>query len=357
MLPDYRSVACESGLQCLELFRASRVVLAYEERDEPWVAIAEADKNGVQWREEEAETFTPMTGGAEEQCLYDKTPARVSAHFRSMLTDGPVLACPVRAESVRGHLFVSEPSAAAKVVPLVGEAASTLIALRFEATAHAQQAVRQALAQDRIRVARDLHDGLLQSFTGVVLQLETIHSTLETKPEEARKMITEAQGLIMADQRELRRFVEELRPRAARREEEFDFAQRLEDLRSRFQKQWGLHLSFDVDHIEPLVGRFLGHETFRLIHEAVTNSAKHGGASDVRVGVRTAGSEMQIQVTDNGTGFPFHGRVTLEQLRESGTGPIVLAERVGSLNGTMTVDSTESGATVTISIPLGWRGA
>jgi signal transduction histidine kinase len=356
VLPDYRSVACESALQCLELFRASRVILVYEEHDEPWVAIAEADSGGVKWREEEEEGFALSSLETNESCVLLPSAAQVWDRFRALLPKGPVLSCPVRSESVNGHLLVSEP-AAAEALALAGEAVSTLIAIRFEATRHAQQAARMAVAEDRIRVARDLHDGLLQSFTGVVLQLETIHSTLDARPDEARKMITETQGLIMADQRELRRFVEELRPRPARRETDFDFGQRLEDLRSRFEKQWGIHVSFDVDHIQPLVARFLGRETFRLIYEAVTNSAKHGGASEVRVGVKTAGSEIHIEVTDNGAGFPFHGRVTLDELKESGTGPMVLAERVSSLNGTMTVDSTDNGATVTISIPLGWGAA
>lgn len=359
VLPDHRSVACESVLQCLELFGAARAVLAYEERDEPWVAIAAADSSGVTWREEEQEeSFTPVAASETEQgCFFDKGTSKVHERFRSLLPNAPVLSCPVRSEAIHGRLFVSKPSVPKSALLLVAEAASTLIALRFEATAHAQTAARVAVEQDRIRVARDLHDGLLQSFTGVVLQLETIHSTFDIRPDEARRMITETQGMIMADQRELRRFVEQLRPRPARREAEFDFAQRLEDLRSRFEKQWGIHVAFDVEQITPLVGAFLGQETFRLIYEAVTNSAKHGGASDVRVGIRTSDSEMHIEVIDNGTGFPFHGRLTMEQIRESGNGPMVLAERVGSLNGTMAVESTESGATVTISIPLGWGSA
>ncbi len=332
-------------------------MLAYEERDEPWVAMAIADCSGVTWREEEDETFTSVAPDAADVCRFEARPARIEERFRSLLPSGPLLSCPVRSETLRGRLLVAEPTVAEDGLLLIAEAVSTLIALRFEATSHALHAVRDAVAQDRIRVARDLHDGLLQSFTGVVLQLETIHSTLDSNPEEARRMITETQGLIMADQRELRRFVEQLRPRPARREAEFDFAQRLEDLRSRFEKQWGIHITFDVEQIDPVVGAFLGQETFRLIHEAVTNSAKHGGASEVRVRLHTSGSVMNIAATDNGTGFPFQGRMTLEQIRESGSGPMVLAERVASLNGDLTVESTESGATVTISIPLGWGRA
>ena len=88
----------------------------------------------------------------------------------------------------------------------------------------------------------------------------------------------------------------------------------------------------------------------------MTNSAKHGGASKVQVGLRTAGSEMHIEVSDNGTGFPFHGRLTLPEMRKSGRGPTMLAERISSLNGNITVDSTERGATVTMTVPLGFGG-
>jgi len=73
---------------------------------------------------------------------------------------------------------------------------------------------------------------LLQSFTGVVLQLETIHSLIDKQPAEARRMITDIEGLIMADQRELRSYVEQLRPRR-RIEVPFDFQSRMDDLRSR----------------------------------------------------------------------------------------------------------------------------
>ncbi len=120
--------------------------------------------------------------------------------------------------------------------------------------------------------------------------------------------------------------------------------------------QWGVRVTLDVKDIDPFVSSFLGQETFRLIHEAVTNSAKHGHASTVHVGVTTEGSVMHIRVSDNGGGFPFQGRMTLDQMRESGTGPTVLAERVTALNGSLSVESTERGATVMMSVPLGFGG-
>ncbi|HUP49768.1 MAG TPA: histidine kinase [Thermoanaerobaculia bacterium] len=372
VLPDYRTLACECAEQARELFDAGKTLLAFSEGDEPWLMVAQAAARGTSWREEE-EPDRPLVdeGLAGTTFLYTPgRPARLAPDGRESAVSEPIhpsilgeydeasiLCVPFESEESRGHLFVFSPRAEPEAMLAAGEVVGALLSMRFEATGYSSAAVREAVAREQTRVARDLHDGLLQSFTGVVLQLETIHSTLDTRPDEARRKITEAQALIMADQRELRRFVEQLKPRATRRDTPFDFTGRLEDLRTRFETQWGIHVVFDVERIEPLVGAFLGQETFRLIHEAVTNSAKHGGASDVRVCLRTGGSEMQIEVSDNGSGFSFHGRMTLEQMRESGSGPKALAERVQALNGHLVVDSTVSGSTVTISIPLGWGGS
>ena len=67
-------------------------------------------------------------------------------------------------------------------------------------------------------------------------------------------MITDIEGLIMADQRELRSYVEQLRPRR-RIEVPFDFQSRMDDLRSRFEKQWGIGVAFEIESIE--IAQFL----------------------------------------------------------------------------------------------------
>ena len=66
---------------------------------------------------------------------------------------------------------------------------------------------------------------------------------------------------------------------------------------------------------------------------------------------------MLIEVMDDGSGFPFHGRMTLAAIRESGIGPAMLAERVAALNGELAVESSGSGAKLEISVPLGFTGA
>ena len=372
VLPDYRTLARECAEHARELFDAPKAVLVHSEGDEPWLMISGAERDATTWREVEEPDqplvdeslagasflFTPLDrvesapGGA---------PVMVAQAIHPMVLaefdEAPVLSIPVDSEDSKGRLFIFDPHAERQAMLKVADVVGTVLSIRFEATAHSILAVADAVTEERTRVARDLHDGLLQSFTGVVLQLETIHSTMDAQPEEAKRMITQTQSIMMSDQRELRRFVEQLRPRGARRDAAFDFPERIEDLKIRFESQWGVRILFDVDRIDPSVGAFLGHETFRLIHEAVTNSARHGGASEVRVALRTLNSVMQIEISDNGSGFSFHGRMTLAQMQETGAGPRVLAERVHSLNGNLVVDSTDTGSTVSISVPLGWGGS
>src|SRR5262245_36790758 len=312
------------------LFGATDALLVWEEAEEPWVIVG--TKHGDQFN-----------------CREEK-PDAVS----SFAWDVP-LSFPIIAANGEGTIYVDtkEPNEA---MSFAADAAGRLIGEQLDRHLHVIAATREAVERERVRVARDLHDGLLQSFTGIVLQLETAYSILADQPEEAKRMLTEAEAALMADQRELRSYVQQLRPRAARPEMPFDFAARVDDLRTRMAQQWGILLSADVSRVDPSISKFLGYETFRLVHEAVMNSAKHGAAKNVEVRVETSDGKMQIIVRDDGAGFPFRGRMTLEDIRQTGDGPFMLAERVAALNGELIVDSSESGSHVEIAVPLGFTG-
>jgi signal transduction histidine kinase len=314
------------------MFGAPRAVLAWEDPEEPWVVIAALNNGEFLWREE--------AGLLDSACETLRKP--------------DMLEIPLEGEHVQGRVFCA--AAMQEWTPQLADIVALLVARDMESVISARNASREAVHEERLRVARDLHDGLLQSFTGVVLQLETVHDMIESKPEDAQSLITKIQGLIMADQRDLRSYVEQLRPRR-RIDVPFDFLSRLSELKSRFETQWGINVTIREEGIDPLVAQSLGPETFRLIQEAVTNAAKHGSASHIRVQLSTRESRIWIDVSDDGHGFPFHGKRTLQEIRESGVGPSMLAERVAALNGELTVDSSGAGAKIQISIPLGFSGA
>jgi len=351
---DQRQTVREALKACCAIFEAPRALLAWEEHEEPWLIVASLGDTGFTWIEEKPDRYLPLVDPEHEADAFEGDAVAINGDFRATYGLHDVISAAVQGEAVQGRLFIAEPGDRSL---LAAEMVALLLERTLDYTASLRSTSRLAVRDERIRVARDLHDGLLQSFTGVVLQLETIHSMMETQPEEARRRITDIEGVLMADQRELRAYVEQLRPRR-RIDVPFDFKSRMEELRSRFQTQWGVGVAFEMEReIDPLVAKSLGPETFRIIQEAVTNSAKHGSASHVQVRVSSGDSRMVIEVIDDGSGFPFHGRMTLAAIRESGIGPAMLAERVAALNGELAVESSGSGARLQISVPLGFSGA
>lgn len=372
--PDDLEGALRGALEGVAaIFTSHSVLLTWEESEEPWVILARRSEEGFTFREEKVEPFAPPVapGLSDASFWLESAESRkvvraigetvmsgpvITEALRAELPAEPLLSFPIIAVGGAGRVFVCFPQPEEPLGPILfaADACGRLVGEQLDRYLQVSASTDEAVARERVRVARDLHDGLLQSFTGIVLQLETAHSIMSSSPDEAKRMVTQAEAALMADQRELRTFVEELGPRAARAEPAFDFSARLQDLVARLQQQWSIHLRVDLAGVDSAVSRHLGHETYRIVHEAVMNSAKHGGATNISARIRTDDGRIRIEVVDDGTGFEWRGRMLLQAIRESGRGPRMLAERVLALNGELAIDSSESGARVEITVPLGF---
>ena len=267
------------------------------------------------------------------------------------------IATPIKGEFVRGELLLDgRPTLLEEI--RIAEIAGTVIAGRLDHYHAALQLQRGAVAEERVRVARDLHDSVLQSLTGVALQLRTLPRLMSQNPEEAQKRLAEIEQVIVAGQKELRWFIEELRPRSGRASENVDdLDERLRQLARRFRDQWALEVENEVSpvvHILPIGTRY---EIYAIVNEAVANAAKHAGAKHISVTVDVEDGQVHVGVVDDGRGFPFYGRYDLQSLMAMNRGPVTLKERVSSLGGSMVIDSSEAGARVEIRVPLASRGA
>lgn len=207
--------------------------------------------------------------------------------------------------------------------------------------------------EERIRLARDLHDGVLQTLAGTVLQLEVLRREL---PEDAevRQRLLEIQLPLVAQQRELRSLIQPLkapdrRPPVGRT----DLLARLQELTSRIERQWGRHVALVSEAWRATVPEPLAQEIYHLVSEALVNAARHARASSIAVEVHSGdGRTATISVTDDGRGFPFHGRHDLKSLQAMNLGPVTLRHRVAALRGELTIDSTPSGSRVEIRLPI-----
>ena len=216
-----------------------------------------------------------------------------------------------------------------------------------------RERLEHAAKQDeRLRIARELHDGVLQALTGATLQLEALSRLIDENPNAARSRLRIIEQLINEEQRELRTWIERLKPSAPEAIASYtDVAAALETLCGRIERQWHLQVQLTVARCGA-IPRTLGDEIYRIVQEALNNVARHARSEIARVNVTILRDQVRIVVTDDGCGFPFHGRYDLAELSAKNWGPASLKERIASLDGQLVVTSTHLGSELEIVLPL-----
>jgi signal transduction histidine kinase len=260
---------------------------------------------------------------------------------------------PFSGELVRGRIFCLDKSRMRLDDLVLGEVVAWLAAARLE-NHYWQERLRDAAALDeRVRLARDLHDSLLQAQAGAALQLVAARRLLDRDPAAGRQRLADVQEQLERDELEMRSFVSRLRPsaRAVGLPGARNLQERLEDLRLRVERQWEIRVKMQLASVEGLPEELL-ESTYRLAQESVVNAARHADASVIEVTLSREDGQLRLRVADDGHGFPFQGTYDLPALNRMGVGPLTLKERVADLGGQMTVVSSDTGAELLIALPV-----
>lgn len=211
---------------------------------------------------------------------------------------------------------------------------------------------KTTVMEERQRLARDLHDGLLQSLTGMALQLETTQSLLvDQATDAARERLQVVQTMLCAEQRRLRGYIERLKkpreiPDAAAR-----WDVRLIELERKIEQEWGLPVTVSIKGAIFNLSTPLAEELYLLVCEALTNSARHASATQALTEIAMEANHIRIQVQDNGRGFAFRGRYDLAELIQLGQGPQSLMGRIAALHGQLIVESSQVGSRLNMIVP------
>jgi signal transduction histidine kinase len=155
-----------------------------------------------------------------------------------------------------------------------------------------------AIVAERSRIARELHDTLLQGFSGVTMEMQALSARLPESAERGtlREIIRDAGNCM----KEARRSVAGLR-RAAAAGGELGVA--VADAARQLTETRDVRLQLDVDAGLPALGAEVEYNLVRIAQEALTNAVKHSGARVIEVGVKKAGSGVRVVVKDDGRGF------------------------------------------------------
>ena len=218
---------------------------------------------------------------------------------------------------------------------------------------------RAAVLDERERLARELHDGLLQSLTGAALQLNVLSHVVEWNPQAARIRLREIEELITEQQRELRAWIESrLLAAPVAMAAASDISAALGKVCRRAEWQWGLRVELTIDQ-KAAIPRDLGDAVYRIVQEGLTNVGRHARAGCASVRIVTATDHACLTISDDGGGFPFRGRYDLATLSDRNLGPQSIKQRVIALQGEFVLTSALSGSRLEIRLPFArqsWPG-
>ena len=204
-------------------------------------------------------------------------------------------------------------------------------------------------AMERARVARELHDGTIQSLVGVEMEIDVLRRRADQVGLPLAADLTRVQGLLRSEVLELRDTMQRLKPIEIAPEELVGF---LDAAVARFKQDTGVRAIFDCAVEDVDLPARVCREIGRIVQEALQNVRRHSNAQNVLVRFGRAPSGWRLVVDDDGQGFPFEGTLSHAELDAERKGPYVIKERVRSLGGDLTlVSSPGGGARLEILLP------
>jgi len=224
---------------------------------------------------------------------------------------------------------------------------SGLLGMAVERTLLHDESTRLGAAEERNRLAREIHDTLAQDLTAMTVQLESADLLLEGAGDRTR--VREVVGCVLDQARralaDVRRSVMDLRAAPL---EGRTLAEAVEALVVRARVEHGLTVTLDaVGGARPLAPR-AEMALYRIAEESLANVARHAGADRVAVRLAVTPDEAVLTVRDDGCGFE------VDVPREGRYGLVGMNERAALLDGTFRVSSRpDEGTEVRVRIPLG----
>ena len=218
----------------------------------------------------------------------------------------------------------------------------------FEARGRLLRRLFESQERERAHIARDLHDGVGQSLTALLVGLRTIEDTGDLAT--ARARARELRELAAAAHGEVRSLARGLKPVIL---EELGLVAAVERLCEDFERAHGVEVTLvrdaaAVDRLEPSAETAL----YRIVQEGLANIARHAEAREVEVRLRQEDDSLMLSLRDDGRGFDLEDLAAVKG-REGSFGLASIRERALMLGGECSVHTRPGkGTTIEILVPL-----
>jgi signal transduction histidine kinase len=195
----------------------------------------------------------------------------------------------------------------------------------------------KAQEQERIRIAGELHDGVMQQMLAVTMMLGTAKRRIGNETE-ATATIDKVQEKLIQVGTDIRQLSHDLHPPAL---QVAGLPQAVRVCCEQFAETSGIQVSCDADERVHDLSRGAALALFRIVQEALGNAAKHAHATRITVGLTRSTAHVYLVVTDDGAGFDPDSLGT-----SRGLGLVMMRERATQLNGTFEFENAPGGGTM-----------
>ncbi|HEX5069280.1 MAG TPA: histidine kinase [Vicinamibacterales bacterium] len=264
-----------------------------------------------------------------------------------VMPDGFVTAYPFRrlilapvnlGDEWAGRVFIFEPRVNVSLIELM-EFLRTLIRQVSPAvfSVYLQSRLQaKAGALERARVARELHDGVIQALIGIEMQIEVLRGQEPLRTTDAGSELLRVQHLLREEVLNLRDLMQQMRPAEFDPDELLDH---MADMVQRFGRDTGISARFVSDLKSVALEPAVCFELVRIVQEGLANVRKHSAARNVMVRFSIGPGVWRLEIDDDGRGFPFAGRLSQMELDTTTAGPIIIKERVRAIGGQLAIES------------------
>lgn len=195
-----------------------------------------------------------------------------------------------------------------------------------------------ATARERWRLARDLHDGVVQFLAAATYRIEAIKSSLKGHLDVSGDL-QELKNVMLSEQKDLRTSI------ATLRKDQLTLADTNTDARSLCEQlghQWRIDCRFNAESREAGISVGLHFDILQIIREAVANAVRHASAKRVDVHLSSDTECIELIIVSDGAA----------QEHDLGEGPWSIRERVDEANGTVSISSDGDGSKLIVQLPL-----
>ncbi|MDA8354476.1 MAG: GAF domain-containing sensor histidine kinase [Firmicutes bacterium] len=209
---------------------------------------------------------------------------------------------------------------------------------------------RRVVAEERNRLAREIHDGIAQSFAGVLMKVDSSLKIFDSQPEKVREWLEESRLKLRDGLKEVRHSITALRPSPAAK---IGLIPALRRRVEAFENETGADGIFEQKGERFPLTSEVEETIYMVCHEALSNAAKHAKAENVRVQLAFSSDHVCLTVEDDGVGFSLAKAVHKAEAQKR-YGIVGMSERAQKLGSALQFDSEEGkGTRVILTIPIG----